>query len=924
MADRHPAALSCANHEAIEPWLIQFDQAWHEGALAAWVQKLSTLEGSLRPVALIEMVKIDLERQWQHGRRVSLESYLATYPELGTPETVAAELIFAEYQVRRQFAAPADMADFAARFPFQSEELRKLVIGSEATRSAAPPAASPERSQAERGTSRAALTTQAAGPAGATEDLPEWFGRYRILRKLGQGGMGSVYLAHDSQLDRQVALKVPRFSAEDSSNLRERFLREARAAATLRHPNICPVYDAGEIGGVHYLTMAYIEGHSLSDFIRPDKPLPQRQVAAVVRKLALALQDAHDRGIIHRDLKPSNVMIDQRHEPVVMDFGLARRMAGEERHLTETGAIVGTPAYMSPEQILGKPETLGPACDLYSLGVILYELLAGRLPFQGSPTAVIGQILTAEPEPPETHRPDLDPRLAEICRKAIAKQPEDRYPSMKDLAAALADYLAVTRQEPGRAPARPSSEESTEESIPVLPGSYTEVFSAAAADKHRATVARTSCPRTWRNRLRWAPPILLALAAAGAIVLGVVFYVNAGGGTVKIELSDPAATVEVRIDGDRIDVAGLDEPLSLRVGPHELEVTSGNFKTVTKRFTVYRGKEELVRVSLEPKVAAVPGSPRAGADAPRLAIAPFDGKTAKEHQQAWAGHLGVPVEMTDAIGMQFVLIPPGEFLMGDAAGAVADRRIHRVRITRPFYLGRYEVTVEQFRRFVDATGFKTDVEQDDVRAVALGETGPAAARPECHWRTPGFAQDARHPVVAVSFRDAESFCQWLSGKNARTCRLPTEAEWEYACRAGTTSVRYWGEGVETVTEFENVLDGSLRSHWPNAQDAAPRSDGYAFTAPVGHFRPNPFGLYDMLGNAAELCADWYGEQSYREPLQIDPVGPSTGTLRMVRGGAWNCGLGKVRSAKRFFFSPTLGYTNGGFRVVCEISDKASE
>src|SRR5262249_18572835 len=148
------------------------------------------------------------------------------------------------------------------------------------------------------------------------------FGRYRIVKRLGQGGMGSVYLAQDTQLDRPVALKVPRFTADVSSSMIQRFYTEARAAATLHHPNLCPVHDVGEINGRLYLPMAYIEGKPLSGFTKRFSP---REAAAIVRKLALALQEAHAKGVIHRDLKPSNVMINHRSEPVIMDFGLARR-----------------------------------------------------------------------------------------------------------------------------------------------------------------------------------------------------------------------------------------------------------------------------------------------------------------------------------------------------------------------------------------------------------------------------------------------------------------------------------------------------------------------------------------------------------------------------------------------------------------------
>ena len=180
------------------------------------------------------------------------------------------------------------------------------------------------------------------------KNLPAPFGRYRLLRLLGQGGMGRVYLAHDSQLDRSVALKIPSLSPEDGPKVLERFYREARAAAVLNHPNICPVYDVGEIDGIPYLTMAYVEGKSLGAFASAPRSIAQRQVALLVRKLALGLAEAHKRGVIHRDLKPAIVMIDGRSEPIVMDFGLAGRRRPGDVRLTQMGDIMGTPAYMPP------------------------------------------------------------------------------------------------------------------------------------------------------------------------------------------------------------------------------------------------------------------------------------------------------------------------------------------------------------------------------------------------------------------------------------------------------------------------------------------------------------------------------------------------------------------------------------------------
>ena len=201
------------------------------------------------------------------------------------------------------------------------------------------------------------LPADAAGPGGLQPGSE--FGRYRIERLLGRGAMGAVYLAQDSALERSVALKVPTVGTADPE-ITARFQREARSAAVLQHPGICPIHDVGEINGTLYLTMAFIDGRPLSDVTDAKEPVSPRQAAKLIRRLALALAEAHDAGVIHRDLKPANIMLNRRNEPVVMDFGLARWYDGEDRsRLTESGALVGSPADMSPEQVRGEVTQLG-------------------------------------------------------------------------------------------------------------------------------------------------------------------------------------------------------------------------------------------------------------------------------------------------------------------------------------------------------------------------------------------------------------------------------------------------------------------------------------------------------------------------------------------------------------------------------------
>jgi serine/threonine protein kinase len=263
--------------------------------------------------------------------------------------------------------------------------------------------------------------------------LPTQLGRYLILQPLGRG---AVYLAEDTQLKRRVAVKVPHLSEADAQAVIDRFYREARIAAAVEHPNICPVYDVGKHADIHFIVMPFIDGTPLSRLVHADRLWTPEQAAALVRKLAAAVEVMHQHGLIHRDLKPGNVLMRPSGEPVLMDFGLARSFTGQSRQLTATGASVGTPAYMLPEQVLGQKD-IGPATDIYSMGVILYELLTGCLPFSGPVMALYGQILHADAEPPSALRPGLSAGLDAVCLNAMAKKPSQRFASMSEMAAAL-------------------------------------------------------------------------------------------------------------------------------------------------------------------------------------------------------------------------------------------------------------------------------------------------------------------------------------------------------------------------------------------------------------------------------------------------------------------------------------------------------
>jgi formylglycine-generating enzyme required for sulfatase activity len=295
-------------------------------------------------------------------------------------------------------------------------------------------------------------------------------------------------------------------------------------------------------------------------------------------------------------------------------------------------------------------------------------------------------------------------------------------------------------------------------------------------------------------------------------------------------------------------------------------------------------------------------------------------------------------QITNSIGMKLTLIPAGEFLMGSGESAAETAAFfkknygedsltadlfqdehppHRVRISRPFYLGTYHVTRGQFRRFVKDSGYKTNAEKGE-KPGAFGwdpEKKKFGFNKDYSWRNAGFAQTDEHPVVNVSWDDAVAFCQWLSKKEAKTYRLPTEAEWEYSCRAGAKTRYYSGDDPETLAKVANVADATHKAKFPYWNYAIKASDGYVFTAPVGQFKPNAFGLYDMHGNAWQWCADWYGEDYYGKSPADDPTGPKTGGERVLRGGSWDYWPGSNRSARRLRDSPVCGDYATGFRVA---------
>jgi eukaryotic-like serine/threonine-protein kinase len=571
------------------------------------------------------------------------------------------------------------------------------------------------------------------------------FGRYRIIRPLGKGGMGTVYLAVDNHIDRQVALKTPHFTEDPTGEQMKRFFREARSAGNLRHPNICPIYDFGQIDEKHFISMAYIEGQPLSDFTQTDKLHSERQVLLVIRKLALALQAAHEKGIVHRDLKPANIMVDTSGEPIIMDFGLARQATGgDDTRLTQTGNIVGTPAFMSPEQVEGDPDKIGPATDQYSLGVILYELLTGQLPFQGSVMSLIGQILTKEPPRPSKLRPEMDPRVESVCLKMMAKTPSERFASLK----AVADEIASILESPA---AKTASE--------VKPD-----------DHQPGTIPEKKVGFGVVRRFRM---LAFGLTGFGVIVAAVLGY-----------LGKTAVVNDVKDMG----LEGGKTPSLSRVPVQRVPV-----------------QEEKTTPTLPPS---------------------FENR----------------------FGMEFVLVPKGKSWLGGGGGMTGEKEVD---IAHDFYLGKYEVTQEEWEKVTGLTPSwfsRTGGGKDVVKDI-----------PDAHLK--------RFPVENVSWDDVQAFLERLNKAEkveGGVYRLPSAVEWEYACRGGPLL-----DKSESAYDFYfDKPTNHVLAEQANVERSRDR------TCKVGLYKPNRLGLYDMHGNVWEWCSD--PERS------VDGV-----SGREPRGGGWS-------------------------------------
>jgi serine/threonine protein kinase len=681
-------------------------------------------------------------------------------------------------------------------------------------------------------------------------------GDYLLLDPLGQGGMGKVFRARHRRMDRIVALKILPPSATGDPTAVQRFRREVKAAARLEHPNVVAAHDAGEDKGVHYLVMEYVPGDNLASVVRARGPLPVAEAVDFAIQAARGLAYAHARGIVHRDVKPHNLLLAP---PAAVPSALDDADRPDDAAPSQWGLVKVLD--MGLARIDGLSPTRPPAGSDSTAAMTHSGMIMGTAEFMAPEQAADARHAD--------HRSDVYGLGCTLYFLLTGRHPFTGSNFM--------EVLLAHQMQPQAPLARIR---------PDVPEQLERVF-------HRMTAKNPA------DRFQNMDDLIHALHAVSTAC-------SIGGDSA----ADPTATgssVAAIERGPAVAaaVAARDDSRDKRHRPFDAD---------RRRWYILGAAVGVVAIG----AMILPGwlggdrrQPPPSAQPPAL-TAPASSQEIAQAQRAWSDYLGTPIVDTNSLEMRLVLIPPGEFNMGSDQGDLApwlsapesaqwieqirsESPAHRVRITRPFYIGVTEVTVGQFRAFVRATGHRTDAERTGGWGVVGGQWRQGS---EFYWADLGEQPlTDEHPALSISWNDATAFCRWLLGREKSEYDLPTEAQWEWAARAGGELP--WPSGAS------DARLGDFAWFAGNASDRL---------HPVAQKLPHGFGLFDMFGNEREWCSDFYAFDAYERSGREDPQGPPSGELRVQRGGSALDSSERLRVTARNGSEPSNA-THGAFRVI---------
>jgi formylglycine-generating enzyme required for sulfatase activity len=645
--------------------------------------------------------------------------------------------------------------------------------------------------------------------------------------------------------------------------------------ASLQHAHIVQLLDYGQTDDAVYLVMELLNGGSLAKLMRRG-PMPLETARRILEQVASALDYAHQRGVIHRDVKPHNILIDEEGCVHLTDFGIAKLLA-ETTALTQSGIAIGTPAYMSPEQWQGKP--CDGRTDLYALGVVLFEMLTGRLPFTGDTPASLLYAHLCEPPPPiRSLRPRLPLGVETVVNTTLAKDPAQRYASAGDLAAAYKAALS-----------RPILRElQVMTALPPDSVSLTQADTLSALD----AVLQVEAPGP---EVRLTPPArrhrALLLAAVG--LLGPVIIVLFGAWS----QSPPAIQIAARVASGTVTSLPMTRAAATlaqrglltanAVASHTHTPTATRTPTPNDPATIQAIVAATITANAIASVTKTPTGTPTSTSTPTATLRPMFPFT----PTALPGAARI-----DAEGIAQLWVPAGCFAMGsdplrDTAAGSDEQPQHDVCLTHSFWSDQNDVTNAAYQRFVNAGGYTLREYWSDEGWQWLQANHVTA--PD---NTGGFT-DPGQPRVGVSWYEAQAYARWRGG------RLPTEAEWEYAARGPQAPIYPWGD--------------SYQNSRANLDDRINGGQYLGKTVPVGSFGGDQswIGAYDMVGNIREWVADWYSGDYYQQKVKSDPQGPESGARHGVRGGSWRVNPDLARGAARSSDNPGSRSPDLGFRIV---------